>query len=120
MKVKRSFPLTSVETVDYGESSDPKKFRITFSNCIEILQAQTVEDANDWVEKIVQGESYSVSPCLSTSGFEFSLSTACAKWHVSLVEDSPLDEISAEKPESTDMQDAQSSIHSITRLATLT
>ena len=63
MKVKRSFPLTSVETVDYDESSDPKKFRITFSNCIEILQAQTVEDANDWVEKIVQGESY----CLPVS-----------------------------------------------------
>ncbi len=57
MKAKRSFPLTSIETVDYDESSDPKRFRLTFSNCIEILQAQTAEDASDWVDKIVQGDS---------------------------------------------------------------
>ena len=56
MKAKRSFPLTSIETVDYDESSDPKRFCLTFSNSIEILQAQTIEDASDWVEKIVQGE----------------------------------------------------------------
>ena len=58
MKVKRSFPLTSVETVDYDESGDPKRFCLTFSNSVEILQAQTAEDASDWVEKIVQGESH--------------------------------------------------------------
>ena len=55
MKVKRSFPLTSVETVEYDEINDPTKFQLIFSNCIEILQAETTEEASDWVEKIVEG-----------------------------------------------------------------
>ena len=55
MRVKHSYPLTSIKTVDYDESSDPKKFHLNFSNCVEIFQAQTVEDAKEWVEKIVQG-----------------------------------------------------------------
>ena len=54
MKVKRSFPLTSVETVEYDEK-DPTTFQLIFSNCIEILQAETAEEASDWVEKIVEG-----------------------------------------------------------------
>ena len=55
MKVKRSFPLTSIETVEYDETNDPTKFQLVFSNCIESLQAETTEEASDWVEKIVEG-----------------------------------------------------------------
>ena len=55
MKVKRSFPLTSVEMVEYDKTKDPTKFQLVFSNCIEILQAETAEETSDWVEKIVEG-----------------------------------------------------------------
>ena len=55
MKVKRSFPLTSVETVEYDETKDPTKFQLIFSNSIESLQAETTEEASDWVEKIIEG-----------------------------------------------------------------
>lgn len=56
MKVKRSFPLTSVEAVKYDKTNDPTRFQLIFSNCIEILQAETAEEASDWVEKIVEGQ----------------------------------------------------------------
>ena len=55
VKVKRSFPLTSIETVEYSDSFEPTIFRLIFSKFIEILQAETEEDANDWVEKIREG-----------------------------------------------------------------
>ena len=56
MKVKRSFPLTSIEEVEYDEENEPTTFRLKFSNGIEILRAESVEEARDWVEKIVDGE----------------------------------------------------------------
>lgn len=56
MKVKRSFPLTSIEEVEYDEANEPTTFRLVFSNCIEVLQAETQDEASDWVEKIVEGE----------------------------------------------------------------
>ena len=61
MKVKRSFPLTSIEKVEYDKVEYDKEnksttFRLLFSNCIEILQAETALEASDWVEKIVDGE----------------------------------------------------------------
>ena len=56
MKVKRSFPLTSIEKVEYDDANKPTTFRLVFSNCIEILKAETAEEANDWVEKIDEGE----------------------------------------------------------------
>ena len=55
MKVKRSFPLISIEKVEYSKTHDPTIFRLIFSNFIEILQAETAEEANDWVEKISEG-----------------------------------------------------------------
>ena len=66
MKVKRSFPLTSVETVEYDESNDPTRFQLVFSNCIEVVQAETAEEASDWVEKIVEGECYQIPHLLHT------------------------------------------------------
>ena len=56
MKVKRSFPLTSIEDVKYNKEKEPRTFRLLFSNCTETLQAETALEASDWVEKIVDGE----------------------------------------------------------------
>ena len=57
MKVKRSFPLTSIEKVEYSADNKSTIFRLIFSNYIEIfLKADTPEDASDWVEKIRTGE----------------------------------------------------------------
>lgn len=41
--------------VEYDKTKDPTKFQLVFSNCIEILQAETAEETSDWVEKIVEG-----------------------------------------------------------------
>ena len=56
MKVKRSFPLISIEKVEYNETHDPTIFHLIFSNFTEVLQAETAEEAKDWVEKIGDGE----------------------------------------------------------------
>ena len=56
MKVKRSYPLTSVEEVEYKEAEDPTSFRLIFSTYIMILQAETADEAKDWVECINNGE----------------------------------------------------------------
>lgn len=53
MKVKRSFPITSIEEVHYDEANEPTVFHLIFSNCIEVLEAETAREASDWVEKIV-------------------------------------------------------------------
>ena len=58
MKVKRRFPLTSIEKVEYKAANEPTIFRLIFSNYIEILQAETPEEASDWAEKIKTGECY--------------------------------------------------------------
>lgn len=42
--------------MEYDQVNKPTAFRLVFSNCIEVLQAETAEEANDWVEKIVEGE----------------------------------------------------------------
>ena len=55
-KVKQSFPLVSVGRVDYDGSNDPTRFTLTFSNFTAILRANSVKEANDWVEKIIEGE----------------------------------------------------------------
>ena len=55
-KVKRSFPLTSVENVEYDQANSPTKFVLAFSDCVEILHAETVEEASDWVDKITEGK----------------------------------------------------------------
>ena len=54
--MKRSFPLTSIEKVEYNAANEPTIFRLIFSNYIEILQAETPEEASDWAEKIRIGE----------------------------------------------------------------
>ena len=68
MKVKRSFPLTSIEKVEYNAANEPTIFRLIFSNYIEILQAETPEEASDWAEKIKTGELVLLEctkPCLT-------------------------------------------------------
>ena len=44
--------------MDYDETNEPTTFRLIFSNCIEVLQAETVEDTSDWVDKIVDGRCF--------------------------------------------------------------
>lgn len=68
VKVKRSFPLTSIEEVKYDDSTDATTFQLVLSNCVEVLKAETVEDARDWVEKIVSGKCRSFSHYLTTLG----------------------------------------------------
>lgn len=53
--MKRSFPLISIEKVEYNDEHEPTIFRLIFSSFIEILQAETKEEAKDWVEKITEG-----------------------------------------------------------------
>lgn len=42
--------------MEYDEEKEPTIFHLVFSNCIEVLQAETRDEASDWVEKIVEGE----------------------------------------------------------------
>ena len=44
--------------MEYDEENEPTTFRLIFSNCIEVLQAETPDEASDWVEKIVEGEDH--------------------------------------------------------------
>ena len=44
--------------MEYDEEKEPTTFRLVFSNCIEVLQAETRDEASDWVEKIVEGENH--------------------------------------------------------------
>ena len=57
-KVRRSFPLTSIEKIEYEPDSKepgPKIFRLFFPTDVMTLQANSREDAKDWVEKIDNG-----------------------------------------------------------------
>ena len=56
VKIKRSYPLTSIEDVEYEEAEDPTSFRLIFSTYIMYLQAETADEAKDWVECINNGE----------------------------------------------------------------
>ena len=42
--------------MEYEEAKEPTIFRLNFSNGIEILRADSQEEAKDWVEKIVEGK----------------------------------------------------------------
>lgn len=53
--MRRSYPLTAVEEVEYKESESPLVFRLVFSTYILILQAETQSEAKDWVDKITKG-----------------------------------------------------------------
>ena len=57
-KVRRTFPLTSIEKIEYKPDSKepgPRVFKLIFPTDIITLQAESKEDANDWVEKIENG-----------------------------------------------------------------
>ena len=55
MKVKRSYPLTSVENVKYDEDSEPNVFYVIFSTYEMTLQAESADEAKDWVKSINDG-----------------------------------------------------------------
>ena len=59
MKVKSfkcSYPLISIEDIEYKEMEDPTTFRIIFPTDVMILQAKIADEAKDWVECINKGE----------------------------------------------------------------
>lgn len=55
VKVKRSYPLTAVESVEYDGEANPLQFQLIFSTYIMTLVAETEGEARDWVEKINGG-----------------------------------------------------------------
>ena len=56
VKVKRSYPLTAVERVEYESVDNPLQFQLVFSTYVVTLQAESEEEARSWVEKINEGE----------------------------------------------------------------
>ena len=54
--MKRSYPLTAVEKVEYDNTQNSLLFKLVFSTYTLSLQAESEEDARDWVEKINDGE----------------------------------------------------------------
>ena len=55
VKVRRSFPLTSVERVE-DDKDNTQEFRLVFQNTIMVLEASSPEDATEWVQNIRDGE----------------------------------------------------------------
>ncbi len=56
MKIRRNYPLTSVERIDYPVGEDRLTFRLIFSTYMMTLRAESQSEAEDWVEKIKGGE----------------------------------------------------------------
>ena len=55
VKVRRSFPLTSVERVE-DDKDNTQVFRLVFKNTIMVLEASSPKDATEWVQSIRDGE----------------------------------------------------------------
>ena len=55
VKVRRSFPLTSVECVE-DDKDNTQVFRLVFQKTVMVLEASSPEDATEWVQKIKDGE----------------------------------------------------------------
>lgn len=56
MKIRRNYPLTSVERISYPVGEDRLTFQLIFSTYIMTLRAESQSEAEDWVEKIKGGE----------------------------------------------------------------
>ena len=57
--MRRSFPLTSIEKIEYDSDSKepgPRVFKLLFPTYVMTLEAETSEDAEDWVKEIRTGE----------------------------------------------------------------
>ena len=94
MKVKRSFPLTSIQKVEYNPENEPTIFRLIFSNYIEILQADTPEEASDWVDKIRTGEWGHSRPWSHLLSIFIVCLSECMKWCPMKPKGSTLDDLS--------------------------
>lgn len=55
MKVKRSYPLTAVEGVEYDQTH-PLQFQLVFSTYTLTLVAENEGEARAWVEEINGGQ----------------------------------------------------------------
>ena len=90
VKVKRSFPLTSIEKVEYNAGNEPNIFRLIFSNYVEILRAETPEEASDWAQKIRTGEDHIQLEYYHLHYPKFL--AECRKWRPLITQDSILDD----------------------------
>ncbi len=61
VKIKRSFPLTSVESIVYSPETDPTMFELMFPRTVMTLVSDSPEEARDWVQKITESESCHVT-----------------------------------------------------------
>ncbi|KAL5473727.1 hypothetical protein EMCRGX_G028261 [Ephydatia muelleri] len=64
VKVRRSFPLTSVECVE-DDKENTQVFRLVFQKTVMVLEASSPEDATEWVQNIRDGE------LLGSAGLEY-------------------------------------------------
>ena len=57
VKIRRNFPLTSIENIEYPLPSptEATTFRLLFATYCMSLVAESEEEAKDWVEKIKEG-----------------------------------------------------------------
>ena len=57
VKIRRNFPLTSIEKIEYPlpSSTEATTFRLLFTTYCMSLMAESEEEAKDWVEKIKEG-----------------------------------------------------------------
>ena len=69
VEVEHSYSLSNIEKVDYNEVINLilESFRLIFPTFTIILQAETAEEAKDWVEKIRTGECGTYGVDLQTS-----------------------------------------------------
>ena len=57
VKVRRNFPLTSIEKIEYPlpPPTEATTFRLLFATYCMTLVAESEEEAKDWTEKIKEG-----------------------------------------------------------------
>ena len=58
VKIRRNFPLTSIEKIEYPlpPPTEATTFRLLFATYCMTLVAESEEEAKDWTEKIKEGE----------------------------------------------------------------
>ncbi len=61
VKIKRSFPLTSVDSIVYSPETDPTTIELMFPTTVMTLISDSPEEARDWAQKITESESCHVT-----------------------------------------------------------
>jgi len=56
VKLRRSYPLISVKSVEYNKKESPLQFKLVFPNYFLFLQADTQQETQGWVDHIISGD----------------------------------------------------------------